>query len=332
MGRKKESKTNAEKKKETKKIVREDNKKSTRKKTPTFTQRIKMQVDKYDAEFIDSKMFQMNRRYNSLAKHAWKLIEELRKDETYLQMLEGWKKSEVSASKIFDYVKEKGLAEYTFKNWLMNGNGGYQGLNTACVQELADDCWAGVKKCLFDLDKKLSCRKQGQTNAIRASQADRAIIYNHENHTVKFMGRIIRLKPIRRNDIYMAECMMSRIKYCAVERVNSKKSGYEYYLVFYFEGQAPTKYKIGKGRCGEDYGTSAVASYTGKELDFQEIAPEVKKYNHDIKVASRAYEAATRRANPECYDEKGVPIKGMKCINWTTARRKALMKLKISLY
>ena len=56
MARKKGTKTNAEKKKKAK----EDNKKSTRKKTPTFTQRIKMQVDKYDAEFIDSKMFQMN--------------------------------------------------------------------------------------------------------------------------------------------------------------------------------------------------------------------------------------------------------------------------------
>ena len=302
--------------------------KTQRRKTPTYVAEIKMRVSEDDARFIDGKMYQANRRYNSLVKYMRRRIEGVFKDEEYFEMLEQVKKEEISYEDIFDWLEERGISNYAMKVWLTEGNKAYNGFHSQCSQKLSDECWAGVKKCLFDQDKTLHFRKFGQTNVLTGAQANRAIIYDPKTHTVKFMGRRIQLKPLRKNDVYIAECMMDRIKFCSVKRMNSKASGYEYYLQLHLEGIPPKKYDIGDGEEGVDYGTSTVASYSGKELNFEEIAPKVKEYNSQIKLASAEYQRVTQRANPECYDETGKPIKGSKCRNWTSARQKAMMKLK----
>ena len=299
-------------------------------KTPTYVVQIKMSASVIDARFIDGKMYQANRRYNSLVKYMRRRIDGVFANNNYICMLGQYKEGKISCKEIFSWLTDRGISNNAMKIWLTKGNKAYAGLNSQCSQELADECWAGVKKCLFDQDKTLHFRKFGQTNVLTSPQASRAIIYDPSTHTVRFMGRRILLKPLRKNDIYIAECMMDRIKFCSVKRVNSKASGYEYYLQLHMEGVPPKKYEIGSGTEGVDYGTSTIASYSGKELSFEEVAPDVKEYNRRIKLESAEYERATRRANPDCYDKDGKAIKGSKCKNWTAARRKALMKLKFT--
>ena len=299
----------------------------------TYVVEIKMIVTEADARFIDSKMNQINRRYNALVTHMRRVLESLFKDEEYLKVLEQFRKNEIEGGDVLKWLqKNRGISNYSMKMWMTAGNKAYKKLNSHCAKRITEDCYAGFKKCVFNQNKTLHHRKPGQTNVITSDTAKQGIIYKPSKCIVEFMKRNIRLKPSRENDVYFAECMMDRIKFCSVKRVNSKASGYEYYLQLHMDGVPPKKYEIGEGKEGRDLGTSTVALYTGDELNFEEIAPDVKTYNHQIKIASIEYSRAVRKANPDCYDENGTGIKGSKCKNWTSARRKALMKLKYAYY
>ena len=82
------------------------------------------------------------------------------------------------------------------------------------------------------------------------------------------MGRTYKLKPIRKKDTYLQECMTHKIKYCRVVR-KPFSNGYKYFLQIVFEGEPPKKLSIGSGKCGLDEGISTIATYNDTESSFK---------------------------------------------------------------
>lgn len=70
-----------------------------------------------------------------------------------------------------------------------------------------------------------------------------------------------------------------------------------------------------------------MASYNGSKLSFKELAQDVNKYQEKVIKEQNRLSKLTRINNPECYDDKGVHIKGMR-IQYSKSMKKSKMRLR----
>ena len=76
-----------------------------------------------------------------------------------------------------------------------------------------------------------------------------------------------------------------------------------------------------------DPGVSTMTSYNGSKLSFKELAPDVNKYQEKVIKEQNRFSKLTRINNPECYDDKGVHIKGMR-IKYSKSMKRSKMRLR----
>lgn len=76
-----------------------------------------------------------------------------------------------------------------------------------------------------------------------------------------------------------------------------------------------------------DPGVSTMASYNGSKLSFKELAQDVNKYQEKVIKEQNRLSKLIRINNPECYDDKGVHIKGMR-IQYSKSMKKSKMRLR----
>ena len=126
--------------------------------------------------------------------------------------------------------------------------------------------------------------------------------------SVKICGHKIKVKQVRKSDLYLQEALTHRVKYCRIVR-KSFKTKDKYFLQLILEGTPPQKYELGEGICGVDEGTSTVAYYSKYTAGFEVLADGVEYYDKEIKHWSKVNERRRRLANPHHYDENGKPIK-----------------------
>ena len=70
-----------------------------------------------------------------------------------------------------------------------------------------------------------------------------------------------------------------------------------------------------------------MTSYNGSKLSFKELAPDVNKHQAKVIKEQNRLSKLTRINNPECYDDKGVHIKGMR-IQYSKSMKKSKMRLR----
>lgn len=302
-----------------------------RKSTPTFVVKIRIYTTKDDAKFIDKKMYILNRMYNSGVRYVRKVVARMKSDKDFILAYDAYKKSDESnkkeASKVLsEIINSYGLSEYALHKWFGIGrNRGYKGsIGSAIVQKLASELYKSVQKAIFK-DTEIHFRKFGDTNSFCEKSAKSGIIYNEKDNTVKVMGRMLNLKPIRETDYYIKEALTNRVKYCGIKREPFGIS-YKYFLLIYLEGEPPQKLTSGKGTVGIDEGTSTIATY-GKDADFQILAQGFEKYNKDIVRKQRNLERKREINNPECYNPNGTAKKGAK-FHHTKGMKRDKMRLK----
>lgn len=298
-------------------------------KTPTHIAERKIISSVEDEIFFDTKMKILNRIYNAGVKHYHKILSELYETDEYEQAIATWKKDKdrKSVRAVFDLLRACGITEYNIHSYLGAGKQRAYGtgININFVQKAGSSLWKSISKVVFT-GKLPHFRKRGHTNSFSGKNNSTGIIYKGGD-TVSVMGRTIRLKPIRESDWYLKESLKHRVKYCTIVR-KPTKTGYEYYLQIVLEGPAPKKLTKGNGLCGLDEGTSTLTFYSGDDLQFIELCPEIKKYNSAIKAASQRYQRRMRINNPDCYNKDGTLKKGAKIYNRTNGMRKALFELK----
>lgn len=120
--------------------------------------------------------------------------------------------------------------------------------------------------------------------------------------------------------------MKYKVKYCRIIRAPFGIH-YRFFLQLIMEGIPPQKHAIGAGTMAIDPGVSTMTSYNGNRLSFKELAPDVNKYQEKVIKEQNRLSRLTRINNPECYDDKGVHIKGMR-IQYSKSMKRAKVRLR----
>lgn len=315
-----------------------------KKKKPTFIAERRICTSAMDADFINNKLYACNRMYNNGVKHYIPLVKQLRKDAWFNYSVRKWREARNKtddpendpackewSGEVNLCIRQYGLSEYDIHTWFGAGKvsamEGCLGINV--VQKVGTALYSSIKKAIFN-GTEIHFRKFGQTDSMEDKKASSGIIYNGKNGTVKIFGRVMKLKPVRKKDVWMQEALTHKVKYCRVVR-RAYDGRYKYFLQIVLEGTAPEKLIPGKEETCLYPGTSTMVTYGG-HTDFSLLAPDVKKYEKDVRYWSTVYERRRRMANPQNYHPDGQIRKDTaafhKVWNHTKGMDLALMHLK----
>ena len=300
--------------------------------TPSFVVTRRIITDNRGYDKLNKIMRITERMYNAGVKHCIKQLNELKKDAWYKYCLGQFfackdeKESKRWSKEIFICAAAYQLTEYDLHTYFGRGKtSGYEGgIGINIVQKTATALYSAVKKAIFG--KKIHFRKFEETFSFEDKKAASGIIYKAEADTVTVCGTVFKLKPVRKSDIWLQEVMKYKVKYCRIIR---EPFGvyYRFFLQLVMEGVPPQKHAIGTGTMAIDPGVSTMTSYNGNRLSFKELAPDVNKYQEKVIKEQNHLSKLTRINNPECYDDKGVHIKGMR-IQYSKSMKKLKMRLR----
>ena len=272
------------------------------------------------------------RMYNAGVRHCIKQLVELKKDVWYKYCLGQFfacrdeKESKQWSREIFICAAAYQLTEYDLHAYFGRGKAsGYEGgIGINIVQKTATALYSAVKKAIFG--KKIHFRKYEETFSFEDKKAASGIIYKPETDTVTVCGTVFNLKPVRESDIWLQEAMKHKVKYCRIIR-EPFGIHYRFFLQLVIEGIPPQKHTVGAGTMAIDPGVSTMTSYNGSKLSFEELAPDVSKYQEKVVKEQNRFSKLTRINNPECYDDEGVHIKGMR-IQYSESMKRSKMRLR----
>lgn len=281
--------------------------------SPSFVVHRRIYTDKCLSDFLDKKINICHKIYNSAVKHYKKVLFELKNDvwfqynlQMYLEYKNNPKLQKEYSIEISACISAYKLNEYDIHEYMgiQKQKSFLNGIGINIVQKLGTELYQAIKKVLFSTGNQIHFRKKGQTCSFEDKRANSGIIYNLKTDSVKVMGKVIPLKPIRTNDIYLQEAMTHKIKYCRMIRMPFK-SGYKYFLQLVMEGTPPKKLIPGTGKIGLDPGVSTVSFYGDKITGFEVLANGIESYDKKIKTASIKYERRRRFNNPDNYKPDG---------------------------
>ena len=300
--------------------------------TPSFIVTRRIITDKRGYDKLNKIERITERMYNAGVRHCIKQLNELKKDVWYQYCLEQFfackdeKESKQWSKEIFICAAAYQLTEYDLHTYFGRGKAsGYEGgIGINIVQKTATALYSAVKKAIFG--KKVHFRKFEETFSFEDKKATTGIIYKPETDTVTICGTIFKLKPVRENDIWLQNAMGYKVKYCRVIR-EPFGVHYHFFLQLVMEGIPPQKHTIGAGTMAIDPGVSTMTSYNGSKLSFKELAPDVNRYQEEVIKEQNRFSKLTRINNPECYDDRGVHIKGMR-IKFSKSMKRSKMRLR----
>ena len=300
--------------------------------TPSFVVTRRIITDDRGYDKLNKIMRITGRMYNAGVRHCIEQLNELKKDVWYKYCLSQFfackdeKERKQWSREIFMCVAAYQLTEYDLHAYFGKGkNSGYEGgIVIDIVQKAATALYSAVKKAIFG--KKIRFRKVEETLSFEGKKAISGVIYKPEADAIAVCGTVFKLKPVRKNDIWLQKAMRYKVKYCRIIR-EPFGIHYRFFLQLVMEGVPPQKHAIGAGTMAIDPGVSTMTSYNGSKLSFKELAPDVNKYQEKVVMEQNRLSKLTRINNPECYDDKGVHIKGMR-IQYSESMKRAKMRLR----
>lgn len=300
--------------------------------TPSFVVTRRIITDDRGYDKLNKIMRITERMYNAGVRHCIRQLNELKKDVWYKYCLGQFfackdkEESKQWSKEIFICAASYQLTEYDLHAYLGRGKiSGYEGgIGINIVQKTATALYSAVKKAIFG--KKIRFRKFEETSSFEDKRATSGIIYKPEADAIAVCGTVFKLKPVRKNDIWLQKSMRYKVKYCRIIR-EPFGIHYRFFLQLVMEGVPPQKHAIGAGTMAIDPGISTMTSYNGSKLSFKELAPDVNKYQEKVISEQNRLSKLTRINNPEYYDDKGVHIKGMR-IQYSESMKRAKMRLR----
>lgn len=313
-----------------------------RSKTASFVAERRIYTKPWEEDLINRDLNLANRVYNNGVRH-YRPIAEKANNDTWLKYCQ--KKLAVIpdddehadirkewASEICAVLSAYGLTEYDIHEYLIRGRqkGSCHSYPSTMTQKVGTALYQSIKKAALR-GTEIHFRKFGATNTLDGKKAGENIIYNDVNGTVKYKGHVMELKPVRAKDIWLQEALTHRVKYCRIVR-RPHGENYRYFLQIVLEGLPPKKLVKGNGVTGLDPGVSTMTTCSDTGCRFDILAPEIDRYDREIRRYSQSYERRRRLANPENYNEDGTIKKDTKTFRkyWvhTKGEKRALMLLK----
>lgn len=302
----------------------------------TYVVERRLYPESYQKDFLDRKFDICNKIYNTAVKHYKTILREIQNDLWFQENLTNYLKYKDDKNLFKEYAAEIAvcmsnykLNEYDIHEYIVKQKqtAFKSGIGINIAQKLGTSLYMAIKKVLFSSGKDIHYRKKGQTCSFEDKKCNSGIIYNSKTDTVKVMGAVINIKPIRPTDLYLQHAMQDKIKYGRIVR-KPFKNGYKYFVQFVMNGIPPVKIQLGEGRIGLDPGVSTIALSGDHLCGFHVLADGVEKYDKKIKEAAIKYERRCRLNNPDNYNLDGTIKKGSKNTVRTKGMFRALFELK----
>lgn len=305
------------------------------------TLRLGLRTNRYLDRIIDKRYGMIFRIHNSLVKYGKKQLSGLKKDPEYRELLARYgqiKKEEadgqVPADK--DEVKERldgilqsyGLTKAALYKYVSVMQKKFKKhISSKQAQAEAEKVLKGIEAVLYGDGKDIHYKKYLDiltiTGKSNTNGAKFFLVPDHEhqklNCYIEWNGLTIPVKlDISRADLpdgknYIWESLNAgQLKYCEIVRLWFK-SGWRYYVNLYLKGDSPEKLTPGKSVMGIDEGTSTLAAVSETAVILEELAPDCKKYNHEILHLQRQVDTSVRKTNPDRFREDGTAKKKSEC-------------------
>ena len=240
-------------------------------------------------------------------------------------------------------VKLYGLGEHDGEKFLLPMQHKYKHyISSTQMQKEAARVYAGVQKCLYKNGTSLHFKKlrdfktiQGKSNKNGMRFFIDAMSVTMNRHTVRINDKKLQKvlddkeHPISREVQYRIEALQGNVQYCELVRLMFM-DGWHYYVRLYIAGPAPKKLIPGTGKAGIDPGMTTMAASTPNRLFFEELAPDVKKYNAIIAGLQSGIDTSKRLSNPQNYNPDGTVKNGQHTWNYTDGCRYRQRKLAVT--
>ena len=281
--------------------------------TPSFIATMPLICSEINCAYLNKLMRMCNKINNTLVKHVRRQLYYLNENKDFVELRDKYYKENNKSTKnqlakdVKAYMLVHGIDENSLQKYANYQR--HHSLNDAIgvniVQKIASKVYKAAEKAIF---KQSDVHYKKDISSFEGKDNKTNIVFNINTMSVKVCGHQIKIKPVRKNDLYLQEALTHRVKYCRIVR-KSFKTKDKYFLQLVLEGTLPQKYELGNGICGVDEGTSTVAYYSENTAGFEVLADGVEYYDKEIKHWSKVNERRRRLANPQHYDENGKSIK-----------------------
>lgn len=296
--------------------------------TITITRRLI--TEPWQEDFLDKKMRQLNKMYNTAVKHYAPILDTLMQDEEFqatknrylsLAKKRPAKKAfpdkkleqEYQQSKrlVSDTLARCGFTKNSLESFMIRlKNRSHQGMGSDITQKLAESLHQAITKVVWGNGKHIHYRKAWGTNSFCEKRSDMGIILkmtpSHDTDYVKVMGKLIRIKPVRVKDDFI-RCVLEEgtIRYSRIVR-EPFGTRYRYFvqtvvIVPYY----PCTKAMGKGTGFVDPGMSIMAVDSDDYTQIFILADGRKPYDEAVAAAQRDYDRKRRLNNPDNYNDDG---------------------------
>lgn len=292
--------------------------------------KLPLSTTEYNKVFLSRSFDQLEECHNVLVRHANKLLNILRYDKEYQELLRQYKELlkigkdrfttkqkellRESSKRMSDIRRSIGITKYDLITYISVWQKHHKKyLSSHICQKEACRVWDGVEKIIFNKGSHLHYKKHGQQHTISSQSTYNGIKFDMINKTVDFMGikikALIPKSELKQMEYCLIESDLSNVSFFEISR-ESFFSGDRYYLDIYIKEDAPDRLIYGTNVSGIDPGMSTIAYVSDTKVLLTELAPDCKKYNKMINRVSASMERSRKMNNPDNYNPDGTVKKG----------------------
>ena len=279
--------------------------------------RLKLKTNKYQKYLLGRMFYIAYKIYVLTVKYAQKQLRLLKRNNEYKKLIYQYKiyKNKEEKTKFNQIkkdlnalIKSYNLTKTGLEKFAAVSQHKYKHILTSHqVQKIANFVYNSVEKVLYSTGKTIHIRKYNQFNIISQKTTTNGL--KLINNNLQIFEEIIPIKY--KNTDYEHESLNHKLKYLELVRIEFN-NGYDYYVNFVLDGQAPLKFDKDKLETGIDLGVSTVAAVNKTACTFEELAPKCKEYNKKINTIQKNIDKSLHTTNPDLYNEDGTIKKGSK--------------------
>jgi hypothetical protein len=294
--------------------------------------RLSIEQTEYFNMLSNKRFALINKCHNIMIKHSNHLLNKLKHDKQYQDLLDAYHKAEAGSKEakaigrqMNEYRSSIGLSKSWLESYIKIWQKQHSDhISSHQAQKEAQGVMSGVDKIIFSSGKELHFRKLSQTTTLCSKSPTNGVAFDRETMAFRWLKDLFSVKPLDKDNLYMIQALYPNgteslpISYCEIKRMMFP-NGWHYYLNIYVKGTAPQKHVVGIGKAGVDPGTSTMAVSTEHKAILRELAPKTNNYTKRLKHTLKAMDKSRRGSNPDNYDSDGRVIKG--CKIWRKSKR-----------
>ena len=299
---------------------------------PTYTIEFPLHIPTWQQHCLEKKFKIARMVYNSCLGESLKRHKTVKSDKEYRKLLKE-PKSKERDKRLSDIRLNYGFSEYGIHNFVKSVQRKFkEHIGSFEAQKLATRAFQAVEKLHFGKSKKVHFK--GITDDISVENKSNKTGLRFVNGNILWGDKPTKKNPKppnglsmpispKPNDEYAHLALMDKTKYVRILK-REIRGKIRYFVQLIQEGHPPTKRnhkksKDEKKRVGLDMGTSTIAICSENKVKLQELAPECKTDENELRLIQRKMDRSKRRTNPTNFNENGTVKKGRR--TWTYSKK-----------